>query len=119
MDNQLPPQQQTPEELAAKIAAMRTPAKWEDKPNEPHASSSVALNMVAELVATLAVGGVGGYYLDAYFNTTPALLLCGLLLGGLAGMIGIKRINDAYVRNLENEPDVHGSENNNLENDDK
>jgi F0F1-type ATP synthase assembly protein I len=102
------------EELSAKIANARQSEKWEDEPrNAPNSGGGVAINMVAELVATMAIGGGAGHYGDEYFHLSPILLLCGLMVGALAGLVGIKRINDAYAKKLQSESQ---SENDSTEN---
>ncbi|HEX9757801.1 MAG TPA: AtpZ/AtpI family protein [Nitrospiria bacterium] len=52
---------------------------------------SFASRIGAELVASTAVGGGLGYFLDRFLNTSPWIMVAGLLLGGVAGMLSVYR----------------------------
>jgi F0F1-type ATP synthase assembly protein I len=91
---------QNPEELQKKIALQRRKEK-EPRRHTEQSGTQLAINMTAELIATTAVGGFMGYMLDEWINTSPLFFLCGVLLGSVAGLIAIKRINDAHMKNME------------------
>ncbi len=50
-----------------------------------------AMNMAVEFIAGAAVGGTGGYFLDAWLDTSPLFLLTGFLLGFAAGVRNLMR----------------------------
>jgi ATP synthase protein I len=60
----------------------------------PETARGVAAGMriVSELVAGVLVGGVGGYFLDRWLDTTPWLLIIGLLLGSAAGFNNVYKL---------------------------
>ncbi len=45
-----------------------------------------ALNISTNLVASVFVGGLLGYYSDGFFNTKPMGLIIGLVLGIFSGL---------------------------------
>ncbi len=51
----------------------------------------MALRIAADLLAALLVGGVLGWYLDAWLGTGPVLFLLFLALGAAAGMRNVFR----------------------------
>jgi ATP synthase protein I len=91
------------EALAKQIASIRNieNSANEEPARRDESGASVAINMAAELLATVLVGGALGYLLDDYFGFTPFGLVIGLFLGMVAGIIGIKKINDNYQKNLQ------------------
>lgn len=52
---------------------------------------AMGLRMSTELVAAIIVGGLIGYGLDQWFETTPWLFLVFFMLGCAAGMINVTR----------------------------
>ena len=46
---------------------------------------------VWQLIGGVAVGTLGGYFLDRHFATTPWLLIVGSVVGMVAGMTGFLR----------------------------
>jgi F0F1-type ATP synthase assembly protein I len=53
--------------------------------------SNPAIKILSELISGVAVGAILGYFLDKYFNTSPFLLIFGILLGFSGGMLNIYR----------------------------
>ncbi len=53
---------------------------------------ATGMRIVSELVAGVLVGGIGGYYLDRWLDTTPWLLIIGLLLGTAAGFNNVYKM---------------------------
>jgi len=45
-----------------------------------------------EMVATTVVGSGLGYGLDKWLGTSPWLMVLGLVLGGVAGILGVYRL---------------------------
>jgi ATP synthase protein I len=87
----------TPEELQKKIAVVRQQKEGLTGRRGRHSGVQLAINMTAELIATMATGGFLGYMLDEWLATTPLFFIGGLLLGAAAGLMAIKRINDAHT----------------------
>jgi ATP synthase protein I len=52
---------------------------------------AIGLRIVIEMVAGLAVGVVGGLYLDRHFGTAPFLLIVGFILGAGASFANVLR----------------------------
>ncbi|MGZ0186531.1 MAG: AtpZ/AtpI family protein [Alphaproteobacteria bacterium] len=52
---------------------------------------AIGLRIVIEMVAGLAVGVVGGLYLDRQFGTAPFLLIVGFILGAGASFANVLR----------------------------
>ena len=52
---------------------------------------AIGLRIAIEMVAALAVGVVGGLYLDRQFDTQPWLLIVGFLLGSGAAFANVLR----------------------------
>jgi ATP synthase protein I len=53
---------------------------------------ATGMRIVSELVAGVLVGGVGGYFLDRWLDTTPWLLIIGLLLGSAGGFNNVYKL---------------------------
>jgi F0F1-type ATP synthase assembly protein I len=87
----------TPEELQKKIAAVRQDTGEMSARRGRHSGAQLAINMTAELVATVATGGFLGYMVDEWIKSAPLFFIGGILLGSVAGLIAIKRINDANI----------------------
>ena len=54
------------------------------------------------LVASILIGAYGGYLLDDYLNSTPWLMLLGMLFGGASGFLSVYR----GFQELESENDT-------------
>ena len=52
---------------------------------------AIGLRIVIEMVAGLAVGVVGGLYLDRQFGTAPLLMIVGFILGSGASFANVLR----------------------------
>lgn len=59
-----------------------------------------ALKLSAEMVASVAVGGVIGWTLDWLFDTKPILMLVFLILGGATGILNVMRT----AKSMQGEP---------------
>lgn len=76
---------------------------------------AVGMRIVSELVAGVLVGGVGGYFLDRWLQTTPWLLIIGLLLGTAAGFNNVYKLGmkptglnlDTKPKGLDKKRDEH------------
>lgn len=88
------------EQLTKRIKELRKSDDLSEPARRDESGSSVAINMAAELLATVLVGGALGYMGDDYFGTAPFGLIVGFILGMVAGIIGIKKINDNYQKSL-------------------
>jgi F0F1-type ATP synthase assembly protein I len=71
------------------------------RPGEGARQLADILELPILLVATIAIGGGVGYFLDAKFHTSPVLTLVLGLVGFAAGMIQL-------VRRLSKDTDGHG-----------
>ena len=75
------------EELGKKIQAFQQSTKKEKI--QPITNSQGAWAIVSELIGGVTAGGLLGYYLDDYFNTTPLFLLILLILGLISSLYTI------------------------------
>ena len=62
-----------------------------DEPDAFRKGLSFAARVGVELLAALIVGGGLGYLSDAYFGTSPVLIVVGLFLGMSAGLLNVYR----------------------------
>jgi ATP synthase protein I len=84
------------EALTADLNALHK-GKESDERNEAHAQStgqamSLGFRVLAEFVSGILVGGLIGWQIDVWFNTTPAGLIVFLALGTAAGMWNVYRL---------------------------
>jgi len=56
--------------------------------------------------ASIAVGGVIGYYLDKLFKTSPILLIVFVLYGVGAGFYNLIKVNKNYGKNREQKDNI-------------
>lgn len=88
------------EALTANLDALRGKASKEQEgleANETHAQStgramSLGFRVLAEFVSGILVGGVIGWQIDVWFNSTPIALVVFLTLGTAAGMWNVYRL---------------------------
>jgi ATP synthase protein I len=90
----------TPEEMERRAAALRQ-AIAEPKSENPSPHQGMAVRICAELVAAVGVGGAIGWFIDAALGTSPIFLLICTMLGIGAGFVTVKRVNDAFAREIE------------------
>ena len=70
-------------------------------------SLSVGLRLGAELVIAILIGSVMGYALDDYFNTSPWMLVVGMLFGVATGCLNVYRCAQKIEDNgFNDEPDL-------------
>ncbi|MBM3502871.1 MAG: AtpZ/AtpI family protein [Alphaproteobacteria bacterium] len=60
-----------------------------------------AMQVAVEMVASLAMGGLLGWFLDRWLGTTPALLILFIVLGMAAGVRSAYRAAQRYAKRLE------------------
>ncbi len=94
----------TPNDIARKIAAIR---KRREQPVTRRRTSQYGMivRFATELTAAVGVGLAMGYYLDQWLGTSPLFLLLCMLFGTAAGFVTIKRVNDAYVQEMQKSSD--------------
>lgn len=90
------PAPETPlEDLKRRLEAATVEKSRSEKPlTEAHSGIALAARMSVELVASICVGAVLGYYLDAYFSSSPWGLAIGFLLGCVAGFRNLIRTGE-------------------------
>jgi ATP synthase protein I len=76
------------EDLEKKIDKIR---QAQDK-DKTFKNKITPFNICIEIVASLAAGGLVGYYLDVYFHTKPFLFLICFCLGTAAGWLTLIRL---------------------------
>ena len=54
--------------------------------------AQLAFRLGTELTVATIVGGLMGYALDSFFKTKPWGLVVGVVLGGVAGCLGVYRV---------------------------
>jgi ATP synthase protein I len=74
--------------LMAHEKQIETKQKEKDTQTE---SLSVGLRAGAELVTSIAAGGLIGYWLDSFFETKPLFLIAMLVLGVITGFVNVWR----------------------------
>jgi len=79
------------DELERKLQKARGARPSDDSKTLPTSGLSGAFRLTTEMVASLAVGGFGGWLLDGWLGTRPWLLLVFLVLGGAAGTLNAYR----------------------------
>ncbi|MFV9875314.1 MAG: AtpZ/AtpI family protein [Rickettsiales endosymbiont of Dermacentor nuttalli] len=84
-------------ELSDKISKIRTLQEEKKSGAQNKSSETKVFNICIEFVVVIVVGSFLGYSLDQYLNTTPILLIIGVLLGAVAGMVNITKL----AKNLE------------------
>ena len=68
---------------------------------------SMGLRLGTELIIAMSIGSVMGYALDYLFNTTPWLLVVGMLFGVAAGCLNVYRCSRKMENNeFTDEPDI-------------
>ena len=66
----------------------------EKKPKPSNAAIGMAFRVTTEFVAGLAVGGIIGWQVDAFFGTKPWFLVVFLLMGAAAALLNVIRAAD-------------------------
>tara|TARA_R110000822_G_scaffold66096_4_gene161490 strand:- start:554 stop:940 length:387 start_codon:yes stop_codon:yes gene_type:complete len=63
------------------------------KPGQPpkYGMLGLALRMGLELVSALAVGAAAGWGLDKWLETSPWIMIVGVVMGGVAGIMNVYR----------------------------
>ncbi len=64
---------------------------------------SLGARVMVELLVAPGVGGVLGYSLDGLWGTLPLFLVLGVVLGGAAGVLNVKRLSDRDDEKRERE----------------
>ncbi|MCL5056405.1 MAG: AtpZ/AtpI family protein [Actinobacteria bacterium] len=69
------------------------------KPGAPGVFQAMAVTGMigVEMAITVTAGFYGGRFLDGHFNTTPWLMITGILLGVAAGVWGIVNIVKRFL----------------------
>ena len=93
----------SPEQIREKLRAIRKKNAGEQKDAPTKSGTAMAMRVSIELIASIGVSSVIGYYADNWLGTSPIFLLLCMLFGIAAGFITIKRVNDAYAASLEAE----------------
>ncbi len=92
-----------PKDLDARLRALRERTQRPDEPEEESQGPSrramgLAFRVGVELAAGLVVGGGIGWLLDAWFGTSPAMLILFFFVGAAAGMLNVFRAARAMNR---------------------
>lgn len=72
-------------------------------PKKHMRAMALSTTVVSYLVGPILVGIFSGRWLDRHFNTTPLLLIIGLLLGLATGVYGLMRVVKQFLGDDENE----------------
>jgi ATP synthase protein I len=85
-----------PKDLDARLRALRERTQKPDGPEDEHDGPSrramgLAFRVGVELAAALLVGGGIGWLLDAWFGTSPAMLIVFFFVGAAAGILNVFR----------------------------
>jgi F0F1-type ATP synthase assembly protein I len=97
----------TPEEMTRRAAALRKSIAAPESSPKSSPLQGMAVRICAELVAAVGVGGTIGWFVDAALETSPVFLLVCTLCGIGAGFLTVKRVNDAYAREMEKSEHTH------------
>lgn len=89
------------DELQAKINKIK---KSEGQPSGTSGSKDIsqATRIISDLAAGVLVGTGFGYFVDTWLNTTPWVMLAGLVFGVGAGIKNMMRTAEAIDREFEN-----------------
>lgn len=83
------------QELQSKIAAIKKAETVEHKTHQQamddNDDKSKGLRAGAELITSIAAGGLIGYWLDGWLGTKPFLLIAMLILGIITGFVNVWR----------------------------
>ncbi|NET71340.1 MAG: AtpZ/AtpI family protein [Sphaerospermopsis sp. SIO1G2] len=90
----------TPEEIAQRVAVMEMKRSTVATPR-PQSHYGMIVRLATEMLAAVGVGVVLGYYLDEWLNSSPVFLLLCLIFGTAAGFVTLRRVNDAFVKEME------------------
>lgn len=75
--------------------------------NGYRSSLGLGLRWGTELIAATLIGSVMGYAFDKFFDTSPWLLVLGVLFGGAAGCLNVYRCaQELEDNNIDDEPDI-------------
>lgn len=93
------------EQLDAKLDQLRgTPIAYDPAARDRSALSQ-GLRIASEFVASILVGGIIGWQLDKWLNTSPVLLIIFFLLGTAAGLRSVMRAANALSDTTETSAD--------------
>lgn len=86
-DDRLPPL----DELQQRIDEAKSQQDKEKAINQPagRGGYAKAMNLASALISGSAVGGIGGYYLDRWLESSPLFLIAGFFLGFAAGVYNL------------------------------
>jgi ATP synthase protein I len=78
-------------DLASRKQAEQKSESIHSKKFEDTESMSTGLRAGAELITSIAAGGLIGYLLDQWLSTTPLFLIAMLILGVITGFVNVWR----------------------------
>jgi F0F1-type ATP synthase assembly protein I len=91
----------TPEEMARRARDLRQRIAEPEPTSKASPFQGMAVRICAELVAAVSVGGAIGWFIDEALHTSPIFLLICTMFGIVAGFVTVKRVNDAFVKEME------------------